>query len=154
MGGSLTVTKTWSTGESLTAGDINTSFTEVEAAVTDNDTRITGNTTDIARLATSKQNNASIVTVVQAGNAPSSGNIVCLTAACPATHPLATGGGISADGVSTILVTFSTATIGVLDVGTSFVTAQYGPPTGWKACVTSSAGFIQPYVVFAICTDL
>lgn len=38
---SLTVTKTWGSGDTLTAADLNNSFDEVESAVSDNDTRIT-----------------------------------------------------------------------------------------------------------------
>ena len=41
MGSDLTVTKTWSSGETLTAQDLNDSFDEVEIAVTDNNIRIT-----------------------------------------------------------------------------------------------------------------
>lgn len=40
-GADLTVTKTFSSGETLTASDLNTSFDEVETAVNDNNSRIT-----------------------------------------------------------------------------------------------------------------
>lgn len=41
VGGDLTVTKIFTTGEALTATDLNTTFGEVEAAVTDNHSQIT-----------------------------------------------------------------------------------------------------------------
>ena len=44
---SLTVTNTFVAGDPAIADDVNTNFTEVEAAVTDNDTRITTNDTAI-----------------------------------------------------------------------------------------------------------
>lgn len=43
IGGDLTVTKTWSSGNTLTAQDLNNNFNDVEAAVNDNDSRITQN---------------------------------------------------------------------------------------------------------------
>lgn len=47
VGSDLTVTKTFTTGEALTAADLNTTFDEVETAVTDNDGRISSNESDI-----------------------------------------------------------------------------------------------------------
>ena len=41
LASSLSVTKTWSSGETLNAADLNNSFNEVETAVSDNDARIT-----------------------------------------------------------------------------------------------------------------
>lgn len=48
----LTVTKTWTTGETLTADDLNKSFTETENAVTDNNNRISNIVTQTQNLAT------------------------------------------------------------------------------------------------------
>lgn len=51
MGSSLTVTKTWVNGETLTAKDLNNNFTDAEKSVTDNDDRITAIEATVANLA-------------------------------------------------------------------------------------------------------
>jgi hypothetical protein len=56
---SLTVTKTWTTGDTLNADDLNQNFTDVKGAVDDNFTRTTNNATDIANNTTDIANNAS-----------------------------------------------------------------------------------------------
>lgn len=47
---SLSVTNTWSGGQKLNATDLNKNFTDTEAAVNDNNTRISANTANIATL--------------------------------------------------------------------------------------------------------
>lgn len=76
-----------------------------------------------------------IVSVIAEGTAPF-GSFRCERVNCPATHPMAIGGGVDPSNVFTMDVTASTPIINDTRP-ISLTVGQHGAPSGWQACVNN-----------------
>ena len=135
MGADLTVTKTWVPDETLTASDLNTSFNETETAVN------------------SKQDKVNVVTVFVTTSVPA-GSFACAIARCPASHPVATGGGVVPENVLTMVVTMSSPRVADNPMQTNDPDGQYGNPDGWQGCALNNETVTKRVGTSVICTDL
>ena len=77
----------------------------------------------------------------------------CAIARCPASHPVATGGGVSPDNLLTMVVTSSTPRISDSPVDASTPDGEYLNPDGWQGCAVNNSGASAKLIATAICVD-
>jgi hypothetical protein len=138
--GELTIPNDCVSGEVASASDMNANFTAIEQAVNDNDSRITA------------LENKEIVTVIDTSDPISPGSFGVLKVLCPTTHPIAIGGGIDLENISTMVVTSSAPTVGETRIYVQS-DGQDAAPDGWQASARNNDSVSKSFKVAVICSQ-
>ncbi|RDH82445.1 MAG: hypothetical protein DIZ80_09135 [endosymbiont of Galathealinum brachiosum] len=162
--GDYTVPKTYVDGDSLIAADLNAENTNLKAAIDDNNSKATTNTSNITindgaistlqSSVTALEGAAAITIITVVGSTSiNDGTFGCAIARCPVSHPVATGGGVAPQNVLTMIVTQSSPRINDAAVNTLTADGEYGSPDGWQACAVNNSGSVHQLVATAVCAN-
>ncbi len=131
----LTIPNSFVANTPAKAGEVNANFTAVETAVN------------------SKQDRVSVITFITTSGNIAVNDFGCQRSDCPASHPLAIGGGVDLDNVFNMRITSSNPVISGINRIAVLPDGENPAPTGWTACAVNQSPAVQTLTTVAICSD-